>query len=105
MLEKLSNAISIGSISPTGRVHDFIKGWGQVTKSGKFVRWDHYTRPKRSKKVKASGKVSGAFPKFMYPMIRRCMPTLITSDLVSVQPLTTPNSHGKTILPYREPPR
>lgn len=43
------NTIFIASTHPNRRIHDSIKGWGTVSKTGKTILWDYWQRPKKLK--------------------------------------------------------
>jgi hypothetical protein len=77
---QLSVAIKSGE-----RVHDFLKGWGTICKDGS-VLWDWW-RPPTKKQQKRFAKYC-KFEKWIFPIIKKVYPKLITKNLVSIQPMT-----------------
>jgi len=56
-----ANTIGISSTYANQRIHDFLKGWGTISKDGKSVLWDSYRPPtkKQREKLEAKGKKEG----------------------------------------------
>lgn len=80
-----SNCNQIGIASIHGeRIHDFLKGWGTLCTDGSIL-WDWW-RPltKRQQKRLFNRSIN---VKWMFPIIKKVMPTLNIRDLVNVQPM------------------
>lgn len=77
------NQITV-SVRKGERVHDFFKGWGTLCKDGSIL-WD-YWRPPTKRQVTRFNKRSN-FDKLIFPMIKKVSPELLSSTLISVQPL------------------
>jgi len=65
------------------RVHDFLKGWGTICKDGS-VLWDTWRPPTKKQVAKFK---SSNFDKWTFPVIKSMMPTLLSSEIVGVQPM------------------
>ena len=92
-----ANTIGITSTYANERIHDFIKGWGTISKDGKSVLWDSYRPPtkKQREKLERHSKKHPPFSKIIFPVINKLMPELTIDQLVSVQPMTNPPSGSK----------
>jgi len=77
------NTLSCASISGR-RIHDFIKGWGIISVSGKSILWDHWVPVKPAKRIKP---FTGKLPDICFPLIRSMKDCSILTDLLSVQPM------------------
>ena len=94
-----ANTIGITSTYANERIHDFIKGWGTISKDGKSVIWDTWRPPtkKQREKLERHSKKHPPFSKVIFPIINKVMPELTIDQLVSVQPMTNLPS-GSTFL-------
>ena len=94
-----AGTIGITSTYANERIHDFIKGWGTISKDGKSVLWDTWRPPtkKQRKKLERHSKKHPPFSKIIFPVINKVMPELTIDQLVSVQPMTNLPS-GSTFL-------
>jgi len=92
-----ANTIGITSTYANERIHDFIKGWGTISKDGKSVLWDSYRPPtkKQREKLERHSKKHPPFSKIIFPVINKLMPELTIDQLISVQPMTNPPSGSK----------
>jgi hypothetical protein len=93
------STIGIASTYANERIHDFIKGWGTISKDGKSVLWDSY-RPltkKQREKMDRRLKKNPPFSKIIFPVINKVMPELTIDQLVSIQPMMNLPS-GSTFL-------
>lgn len=91
--------LSVASTYANERIHDFLKGWGTISKDGKSVLWDSY-RPltkKQREKFERLSKKHPPFSEVIFPVINKVMPDLTIDQLVSVQPMTNLPS-GSTFL-------
>ena len=94
-----ANTIGISSTYANQRIHDFLKGWGTISKDGKSVLWDSY-RPltkKQREKFERLSKKHPPFSEVIFPVINKVMPDLTIDQLVSVQPMMNLPS-GSTFL-------
>ncbi len=84
------NTLSVASSYANERIHDFLKGWGTISKDGKSVIWDTWRPPtkKQRKKLERHWKKNPPFSKIIFPVINKLMPELTIDQLVSVQPMT-----------------
>lgn len=80
------NTIFVASVMGN-RIHDTLKGWGTISKTGKTILWDSWVRPKRNSKRDAKAE-QHSFDKFIVPPIKKVFPALILKDIMSVQPLS-----------------
>jgi hypothetical protein len=94
-----AGTIGITSTYANERIHDFLKGWGTISKDGKSVLWDSYRPPtkKQREKLERHSKKNPPFSKIIFPVINKVMPELTIDQLVSVQPMTNLPS-GSTFL-------
>lgn len=69
-------------------VHDIIKGWGTVSPSGKTVLWETWRKPTAVKQLPARELVK-MFDKIVVPAIKAMPPQLVSTDIISVQPMTS----------------
>jgi hypothetical protein len=85
-----ANTIGITSTYANERIHDFLKGWGTISKDGKSVLWDSYRPPtkKQREKLERHWRKNPPFSKIIFPVINKVMPELTIDQLVSVQPMT-----------------
>ena len=63
-------------------------------------RWRKKQEELRKPKPRPEPKI-GKFARFIFPIIRRASPALISANLVSVQPMTAPLSSLKFYIDYR----
>ncbi len=92
-----AGTLSVASTYANERIHDFLKGWGTISKDGKSVLWDSY-RPltkKQREKLERHWRKNPPFSKIIFPVINKVMPELTIDQLVSVQPMTNPPSDSK----------
>lgn len=89
--------LSVASTYANERIHDFLKGWGTISKDGKSVLWDTWRPPtkKQREKLERHWKKNPPFSKIIFPVINKVMPELTIDQLVSVQPMTNPPSGSK----------
>lgn len=75
-------------------IHDFLKGWGTISKDGKSVLWDSYRPPtkKQIEKLERHWKKNPPFSKIIFPVINKVMPDISASDIISVQPIINPTT-------------
>jgi len=94
-----AGTIGITSTYANERIHDFLKGWGTISKDGKSVLWDSYRPPtkKQREKLERHWRKNPPFSKIIFPVINKVMPELTIDQLVSVQPMTNLPS-GSTFL-------
>jgi hypothetical protein len=94
-----AGTLSVASTYANERIHDFIKGWGTISKDGKSVLWDSYRPPtkKQREKLERHWRKNPPFSKIIFPVINKVMPELTIDQLVSVQPMTNLPS-GSTFL-------
>ena len=92
-----AGTIGITSTYANERIHDFIKGWGTISKDGKSVLWDTWRPPtkKQREKLERHWKKNPPFSKIIFPVINKVMPELTIDQLVSVQPMTNPPSGSR----------
>ena len=99
------NTIFIASVHQNRKVHDFIKGWGTVSKTGRTILWDEWQKPKKLKIKPKFDKeilfpVNGTseqrerylkdFAAFMSgPIMQTIADAPILKDLFSVEPLSS----------------
>lgn len=87
---RYDGTLSIASTHAERRIHDFIKGWGTVSKDGKSILWDWW-RPitkKRLKELERHWKKNPPFSKVTIPMIKGSWPSFTAEEIYSVQPMT-----------------
>ena len=85
------NSISVASTHGE-RIHDFIKGWGTIAKDGKSVLWDSYRPPTKKQRDKLDRHwKKNPSSKFTFPIINKIMSDVSISDIISVQPMYTPD--------------
>jgi hypothetical protein len=71
-------------------VHDFVKGWGRISPSGKTVLWESWSRPKKSKRLSIKKSIEN-FKTFVMPVIGSAFADAAAlSDIISVQPMQLP---------------
>jgi hypothetical protein len=92
-----AGTLSVASTYANERIHDFLKGWGTISKDGKSVLWDTWRSPtkKQREKLERHWKKNPPFSKIIFPVINKVMPELTIDQLVSVQPMTNPPSGSK----------
>lgn len=81
----------VASMHPNGRVHDFVKGWGTISPSGKTILWDSWTKPKKSKRVSIKKLMENFSSVFQTPPIKNMLPVPVLTDIMSVQPMRLPD--------------
>ena len=94
-----AGTLGVASTYANERIHDFLKGWGTISKDGKSVLWDSY-RPltkKQREKMDRRLKKNPPFSNIIFPVINKVMPTITAAEIVSVQPMMNPHS-GSTFL-------
>lgn len=77
-------ALFIAVASANHRIHDFLKGWGTISKDSKSILWDHW-RPCTKKQLARFNKIT--FDKFLFPAINEVASELSPKDICLVQPL------------------
>ncbi len=84
-----AGTIGIASTYENHRIHDFIKGWGTISKDGKSVLWDTWRPPtkKQREKLERHWRKNPPFSKIIFPVINKVMSELTIDKLVSVQPM------------------
>lgn len=78
---------------PRKRIHDYIRGFGVVSKSGKSIAWDSGWKPLTKKEIRKREiarerelKAQGLW----LPKCKRVFPQLIRSEIVAIQPMKAP---------------
>lgn len=92
--EKGDPNIFIASIHE-GRIHDFLKGWGNICKDGSIL-WDTW-RPPTKRQIERSLKryekrrkeILDGTVKLVIPMVKAVYPELKAEDIIGVQPMMT----------------
>ena len=81
--------LSVASTYANERIHDFLKGWGTISKDGKSVLWDSYRPPtkKQREKLERHSKKHPPFSEVIFPVINKVMTELTIDQLISVQPM------------------
>jgi len=89
-----AGTIGITSTYANERIHDFIKGWGTISKDGKSVIWDTWRPPtkKQREKLERHWKNNPPFSKIIFPFINKVMQDLTFDLIFSVQHMTNPPS-------------
>lgn len=86
-----SSTFMVASTHGNHRVHDFVKGWGTVSKDGKSILWDWW-RPATKKRMAALErhwkKQGGMFAKWVFPAIKNMAEVPDWREFIKVQPMS-----------------
>ncbi len=85
------STLSVASTNADRRIHDYLKGWGTVSKDGKSVLWDCW-RPatkKQRDKLERHWAKNPPFSKIVFPAINSMTASGVNvTDITSIQPLS-----------------